>query len=124
MDVLVIKTDFKMELKGITDPNSFKEFYPLIGGGCDIVERVVFTVPKCNTLFHLWVDEEGIMNNQPQNDVASALVGRKLFGNGIVTTTKGEDITGLTAEEISLITGVVDYITKIFEEMFKEVEKD
>lgn len=56
--------------------------YPLIGNGCDIVERVKINLPGKP---YMWLDENGFANNQPPNMLASRLYGHgRIVGTALV----------------------------------------
>ena len=90
---------FDLQSQKFVEANGWQDFNALIGAeyGTTIeVERVG------NTIFALWVDDEGINRGRLMNMAMTSIVGYPVFGDGIVVAydiESGEDACLSTHEE-------------------------
>mgnify|MGYP003594056153 CR=1 FL=1 len=102
MDFLLITTEGELKKISFDNASDFRsKFCSLIGNGCSSVKQMWFLVShNASGNYLMWLDEEGLLNNQPANEVASylsrkAYSGETLSGNIIVTMGEEEVITGI-----------------------------
>ena len=89
----------KLEFFSKTEWSALSSMYPLIGNGCDTVERVRLPdgekVPGVAHMI-LWVDECGLMKPDPVfNARASLISNNSLHGNAILTADSGFNTVNL-----------------------------
>jgi len=104
-----------------TEWSCLAAMYPLIGGGCSCVERVVLAeddeaaVDDPHWIIG-WVDEEGLCKpDTPKNERASALYGAPLYGNMIVCGDTGYNT-------VSLSKATLDTVAELDKETIRTVE--
>lgn len=95
LSVAFIPVGLSEPIKVVQITNKLSSMYPIIG--CSMVERVPLH-PSYKS--NLWVDEEGLLKDQPQVNIrASCIAGQTIYGNAIFA---GEKITEDGPEMVSL----------------------